>query len=98
LEDVAYDPENGQTLTGSFLDYCLPRADDLPNFNISFNEVAETDNLIGAKGAGESATSGAPAAVMNAVADALRHAGAEPVDMPATSEKIWRTLRKAGVG
>ena len=98
LEGVAYDPENGQTLTGSFLDYCLPRADDLPNFNISFNEVAETDNLIGAKGAGESATSGAPAAVMNAVADALRHAGAEPVDMPATSEKIWRTLCEAGAG
>ena len=97
LEKIAYDPDNGQTLTGSLLDYCLPRADDLPDFNITFNEVAEEDNPIGAKGAGESATSGAPAAVMNAVADALRHVGAEPIDMPATSEKVWRSLHKAGV-
>ena len=85
----------GQTLTGSLMDYCLPRADDLPNFNIAFNEVIEADNPIGTKGAGESATTGAPAAVMNAIADALRGAGADPVDMPATPEKIWRALRAA---
>ena len=78
------------------MDYCLPRADDLLNFNIAFNEIFEADNPIGAKGAGESATTGAPAAVMNALADALKSAGAEPVDMPATPEMIWRALRAAG--
>jgi carbon-monoxide dehydrogenase large subunit len=77
------------------MDYCLPRAGDLPNFNIAFNEVIEADNPIGAKGAGESATTGAPAAVMNALADALHSAGAEPIDMPATPEKVWRALAEA---
>ena len=96
LEQVVYDPDSGQTLTGSLMDYCLPRADDLLNFNIDFNEVIEVDNPIGAKGAGESATTGAPAAVMNALADALKSVGAEPVDMPATPETIWRALRAAG--
>ncbi len=97
FEGIVYEPGSGQTLTGSLMDYCLPRADDLPNFNIVFNEVVEVDNPIGAKGAGESATSGAPAAVMNAIADALRHAGAEPIDMPATPETIWRALHAAGM-
>jgi carbon-monoxide dehydrogenase large subunit len=95
LEQVIYDPDSGQTLTGSLMDYCLPRAGDLPNFNIAFNEVIEADNPIGAKGAGESATTGAPAAVMNALADALHSAGAEPIDMPATPEKVWRALAEA---
>ncbi|MBT4490402.1 MAG: molybdopterin-dependent oxidoreductase, partial [Rhodospirillaceae bacterium] len=98
FERVAYDPDSGQTLTGSLMDYCLPRADDLPHFNIVFNEVIEMDNPIGARGAGESATSGAPGAVMNALADALRSVGANPVDMPATPENVWRALRDAGVG
>jgi carbon-monoxide dehydrogenase large subunit len=97
LERIVYDGESGQTLTGSLMDYCLPRADDLPKPQVSFNEVIESDNLVGAKGAGESATTGAPAAVMNALADALIRAGADPVDMPATPEKIWRALRAAGV-
>ena len=95
LEQIVYDPDSGQTLTGSLMDYCLPRAGDLPNFNIAFNEVVEADNPIGAKGAGESATTGAPAAVMNALADALNSAGAGPIDMPATPEKVWRALRGA---
>jgi len=95
-ERVVYDPDNGQTLTGSLMDYCLPRADNLPNFNIVCNEVAELDNPIGAKGAGESATTGAPAAVMNALANALQNVGAKAVDMPATPEKVWQALRAAG--
>lgn len=94
MERVAYDRDSGQTLTGSFMDYNLPKADDLPNFNVAFAEIAERDNPVGVKGAGESATTGAPAAVMNAIADALRRAGAAPVDMPATPEKIWRALRR----
>ena len=95
-ERVVYDPDNGQTLTGSLMDYCLPRADNLPNFNIECNEVAELDNPIGAKGAGESATTAAPAAVMNALANALQSVGAAAVDMPATPEKVWQSLRTAG--
>ncbi|NKB58829.1 MAG: molybdopterin-dependent oxidoreductase [Alphaproteobacteria bacterium] len=96
LERIVYDRDSGQTLTGSLMDYCLPRADDLPAPNVAFNEIVEIDNPVGAKGAGESATTGAPAAVMNALANALIRAGAEPVDMPATPEKIWRALRAAG--
>ncbi len=95
LERVVYDRESGQTLTGSLMDYCLPKADDLPNFRVAFNEVVEQDNPVGAKGAGESGTTGATAALMNALSDALRRAGADPVDMPATSEKVWRALRQA---
>lgn len=95
LERIVYDRDSGQTLTGSLMDYCLPRADDLPAPRVAFNEVIEKDNPVGAKGAGESATTGAPAAVMNAIADALNRAGAAPVDMPATSEKIWSALRAA---
>ena len=95
LERVVYDRESGQTLTGSLMDYCLPKADDLPNFRVVFNEIVEQDNPVGAKGAGESGTTGAPAALMNALTDALRRAGADPVDMPATSEKVWYALRQA---
>ena len=93
MERVVYDRDSGQTLTGSFMDYNLPKADDLPHFQVAFNEIVEQDNPVGVKGAGESATTGAPATVMNAIADALRRAGAAPVDMPATPEKIWRALR-----
>ena len=94
LEDVAYDADSGQTLSGSFMDYTLPRADDLANFVIAYNEVVESDNPLGVKGAGEGPTSGAPAAFMNAVRDAIRSGGgnAEQITMPATSEKVWRAL------
>ena len=78
------------------MDYNVPKADDLPVFQVAFNEVIEAENPLGVKGAGECATTGAPAAVMNAVADALRRAGAQPVDMPATPESVWRALRAAG--
>jgi carbon-monoxide dehydrogenase large subunit len=95
LERVVYDPESGQTLTGSFMDYTLPRADDLPAIALAFDEVAEPDNPLGVKGAGESATSGAPAAVMNAIRDALASAGSTAhIDMPATPEQVWRALRE----
>ena len=95
LERIVYDAESGQTLSGSFMDYCLPRADDLPEFAVAFNEVLEADNPLGVKGAGESATTGAPAAVMNAVRDALAQAGAGHLDMPATPERVWQALQAA---
>lgn len=95
LERIVYDADSGQTLSGSFMDYCLPRADDLPFLSVEFNEVIEADNPLGVKGAGESATTGAPAAVMNAVRDALARAGVRHLDMPATPERVWRALRQA---
>ena len=74
------------------MEYVLPRADDLPPLTVALNELPESDNPLGVKGAGENATTGAPAVVMNAVRDALQSAGAADVDMPATPERIWRAL------
>ncbi len=95
LERIVYEPESGQTLSGSFMDYAIPRADDLPAFKVVFNEIEEADNPLGVKGAGESACTGAPAAVMNAVRDALAGAGVRQFDMPATPERVWRALLEA---
>ena len=93
MEEVSYDPVSGQTVTGSLMDYILPRADDLPFFTTELAHTRETDNELGIKGVGEGPTTGAPAAYMNAVRDALSQAGAAAIDMPASSEKIWRALR-----
>jgi carbon-monoxide dehydrogenase large subunit len=95
LEHVVYDPESGQTLSGSLMDYCLPRADDLPCFTTELVEIAEADNPLGVKGVGENATTGAPAAVINAIHDALYQAGGGEVQMPATPERVWRALQKS---
>lgn len=94
LEEVVFD-ETGQVLSGSFMDYCLPRADDVPSFALGSHDVPTPTNPLGVKGAGEAGLTGAPPAVMNAVADALRSAGADPVDMPATPHKVWRALHSA---
>ena len=96
LEHVVADAESGQPLTGSFMEYAIARADDLPPFVVELSAVTEADNPLGVKGAGESAATGAPAAVMNAVRDALRPAGVAHVDMPVTREQIWRALQAAG--
>ena len=77
------------------MDYCLPRADDLPNFDTALNEVPCPYNLIGVKGAGEAGATGAPAAVSNAVIDALAPLGLESIDMPATPQVVWRAIRRA---
>jgi len=98
LEEVRYDEVSGQTLTGSLMDYALPRADDLPFFNTETAETRETDNPLGVKGVGEGPTTGAPAAYMNAVRDALASVGAPAIDMPATAEKVWRAIRSATPG
>lgn len=93
LEHAIVAPETGQPLAASFMDYAIPRADDLPAFAVALDETPEPDNPLGVKGAGENATTGAPAALMNAVHDAL---GSARVDMPATREQVWRALRAAG--
>ena len=95
LEQIVHDPESGQTLTGSFMDYAIPRAGDLPALEVVLTEVAETDNPLGVKGIGEGATTGAPAALMGAVRDALSALGTITIDMPVTPENIWRAVRGA---
>jgi len=95
LEQVVYDPDSGQNLTGSLMDYAIPRADDLPALEVVMIEVAESDNPLGVKGIGEGPTTGAPAAVMGAVRDALSTVGTTTIDMPVTSERVWRAIRAA---
>jgi len=92
LEHAVYDPESGQLLSGSFMDYAMPRAGDLPSFDCGFHHVPCTTNPLGVKGAGEAGAVGAPAAVVNALANAL---GVRHLDMPLTPEKVWRALTTA---
>jgi aerobic carbon-monoxide dehydrogenase large subunit len=94
LENICFD-EHGQLLTGSFMDYALPRASDLPDIECHSNEVLTRGNPLGVKGAGEAGTVGALAAVVNAVVDALAPLGVEHVDMPVSAESLWRTIRAA---
>ncbi len=94
MEDVNYD-ETGQLLTGSFMDYAMPRADDFCDLALAANEVPTRRNPLGVKGVGEAGTTGAMPSVMNAVNDALHRIGAAPVEMPATAEKVWRSIREA---
>ncbi len=94
-EEARYDAASGQLLSGSLMDYCLPRADDLPNIAAAFNEQPCATNPLGVKGVGEAGTTGALAAVVNAVVDALAEYGVRHVDMPLTSEKVWRAIQTA---
>ena len=94
MESIVYDA-SGQLVTGSFQDYCMPRADNFCAFALAENEVPTKTNPLGVKGAGESGTVGALAAVMSAVNDALHRIGAPAVQMPATSETIWRAIAAA---
>jgi carbon-monoxide dehydrogenase large subunit len=96
FEQVVHDPETGQVLTGSLMDYQLPRADDLPALVLEMLPTPSPNHPLGVKGCGEAGAAGAPPAVMNALLDALAPLGVRSLDMPATSEKIWRALRAAG--
>jgi hypothetical protein len=91
MENIVYD-ESGQLLSGSFQDYCMPRADDFCHFDLGNNESPTDRNPLGVKGVGEAGTLGAIPAVMNAVNDALARIGAPAVEMPTTSEKVWRAI------
>jgi len=95
LEQVVYDADSGQLLTGSFMDYAMPRADDLCNYAIESNPVPTDRNPLGAKGAGEAGCVGAMAVVMIAVMDALKAAGVTEMDMPATPDRVWRAVQAA---
>lgn len=95
LERVVYD-EDGQPLTGSFMDYALPRADDMPDMAIAYHEVPAKTNALGVKGCGEAGCAGAMPAIMNALVDALRREyGINHIDMPATPLRVWEAIQAA---
>jgi aerobic carbon-monoxide dehydrogenase large subunit len=93
LEHTVYDAESGQLLSGSLLDYALPRADDLPDLEIELDGQPTTANPLGVKGAGQAGAIAAPQTIICAILDALSPLGVEHIDMPATPEKIWRAIR-----
>ncbi len=95
VEDLVYDRESGQLVTGSFTDYCMPRADDFCSFELHENPVPTATNPLGVKGAGEAGTCGSLPAVMSAVNDALASIGGPEIEMPATAEKVWRAINSA---
>ena len=94
LEEVVYD-EDGQILTGSFMDYGMPRADDLPSFDVGQIETLSSTSPIGMRGIGELPANGAPAAIANAIADALTEYGVAEVPQPARPDRIWRLIKEA---
>jgi carbon-monoxide dehydrogenase large subunit len=93
-EDVVYDPDSGQLLTGTLMDYGIPRADTMPAIAVDFSPVPSTTNPLGAKGVGEGGTVASTPTVMNAILDALAPIGVTDVPMPATPERIWRAIRE----
>ncbi|HEV7455813.1 MAG TPA: xanthine dehydrogenase family protein molybdopterin-binding subunit [Roseococcus sp.] len=95
MERTAYDNHSGQLLSASFMDYALPRAEDLPDIEVDLIEVPCESNPLGVKGAGEAGAVGSPPAVVNALIDALREEGVTAIDMPATPEVVWKALHAA---
>jgi aerobic carbon-monoxide dehydrogenase large subunit len=95
-EVILHDPESGQLLTASFMDYQMPRANDCPDFRLATREVPTAVNPLGAKGVGEAGTVGALGAAMNAINDALAPLGIRHFDMPATPNRVWAAIQAAG--
>ena len=94
MENIKFD-EQGQMLTGSFMDYAMPRASDLPAYHVGSNPVPTKTNPLGVKGAGEAGCVGAMPAVANALVDALSVLGIKHVEMPATPEVLWKAIHEA---
>jgi carbon-monoxide dehydrogenase large subunit len=92
MEEAVYDEQTGQLLSGTLMDYALPRADDTPSLQVETIATASPNNFLGFKGVGELPTNGAPAAIANAVLDALRPLGVRHLDMPITAQKVWQAL------
>jgi len=95
LENCVYDKETGQLLTGSFMDYAMPRADDMPKFTLDTICTPCTHNPLGTKGCGEAGAIGSPPAVINSVLDALRPLGVKDLDMPASPARVWEAIQAA---
>jgi len=93
LENTVYDPETGQMISSSFMDYTMPRADDIPMIALDTNEVPCTTNMLGVKGAGEAGALVAPPVLIAAITDALRDYNVSHIDMPATPERIWQIMQ-----
>jgi carbon-monoxide dehydrogenase large subunit len=89
LEGCAYDPQSGQLLTASYMDYAMPRADDLPSYRVAHTNTPCTHNPLGVKGCGEAGAIGSPPAFINALTDAI---GVKDIAMPATAERVWRAI------
>ena len=94
-EAIVYEASSGQLLSGSFMDYMMPRADDMPNILVESNPMPSKSNPLGAKGAGEAGTVGALPAIVNAVVNALQALGMTHLDMPLTPQKVWRAIGRA---
>ena len=95
MEKVIYDRETGQLLSGSFSDYAMPRADDMPSFSVDYVEIPCKTNPLGIKGVGEAGAVATPPAITGAIIDALRPLGVTHIEMPATPDCVWRTIRAA---
>jgi aerobic carbon-monoxide dehydrogenase large subunit len=95
MENCVYDPESGQLLTGSFMDYAMPRAADFPNFKLDTVCTPCTHNPLGTKGCGEAGAIGSPPALINAVLDALGELGVKDIDMPASPARVWEAIQSA---
>ena len=98
LERLVYDPSSGQALSGSFMDYAMPRADSLPSFTTLITEVPSPSNPLGVKPGSEGGTAPAPAVVANAIVDALYELGVRHIEIPATPERVWQAIREAKEG
>jgi carbon-monoxide dehydrogenase large subunit len=96
FEHTVYDSGSGQLLSGSLMDYTLPRAADLPSFDISLAELPTSANPLGVKGSGQAGCIAAPQTIINAIIDALSPLGIDHIDMPATPERVWRAIRDGG--
>ncbi len=95
LEDFVFDPDSGQALTASLMDYAMPHAADMPSFRTGVHEMLSPTNPLGIRSGGEAGTTPAPGAILNAVADALRPLGVDDVEMPATPHNIWQAICRA---
>ena len=95
MESVVYDSGNGQLVTGSFMDYAMPRAEDIPPLRDAMHNVPATTNPLGVKGVGEAGTTAAISAVMNAVADAIPGGAGNHLEMPATAQRLWEACQRA---
>ena len=96
LEHTVFDADSGQMLSASFMDYALPRADDLPSFAGHLDpSVPTVSNLLGVKGAGQAGCMSAPQTIMSAILDALRPLGVKHLDMPATPQAVWQAIQAA---
>jgi carbon-monoxide dehydrogenase large subunit len=95
MENTVYDSGSGQLVTGSFMDYAMPRAEDMPPLRDALYDVPATTNPLGVKGVGEAGTTAAISAVMNAVADAIPGGAGNHLDMPASAQRLWEACQRA---